>query len=105
MKHSYGFNYVDLTHAARCQGFPGSHPENGGILYMDHHLPSPERSQKIPGVTDKSFYRKLMVQNVIDPLAAEPLLAEMFCQNRSGHFFQISHLVDRDTAADDLLQI
>ena len=46
-----------------------------------------------------------MVQNVIDPLAAEPLLAEMFCQNRSGHFFQISHLVNGNSAAYHFLQI
>lgn len=29
-------------------GSPGSPPENDGISYTDHPLPSPERSQKTP---------------------------------------------------------
>ena len=45
---------------------------------MDHHLPSPERSQKFSVIESNRSTGKLMVQNVIDPLAAEPLLAEMF---------------------------
>lgn len=97
--------YVDLTHAASCQDFLDLIQKMAVSciwIIICHLLRDHKKFQRDQ---IKSFYRKLMVQNVIDPLAAEPLLAEMFCQNRSGHFFQISHLVDRDTAADDLLQI
>ena len=46
-----------------------------------------------------------MVQDIVDPLAAEALLAEMFCQNGCGHLFEISHFINRNPAADNLFQI
>ena len=53
----------------------------------------------------KPLYRELVIQNIGNSLSAEPLLAEMFRQDRGWHFFQISHLIDRNTIADYLLQV
>ena len=46
-----------------------------------------------------------MVQDIVDPLAAKSLLAEMLCQNGCGHLFEISHFINGDSAADNLFQI
>ena len=46
-----------------------------------------------------------MIQDVGDSLSAEPLLAEVLCQNGCGHFLQISHRIDRNSIADHLFQI
>ena len=46
-----------------------------------------------------------MVQDIVDPLAAEALLAEMLCQNGGRHFLQIAHFVDGDSAADYFFHI
>ena len=46
-----------------------------------------------------------MIQNTVDSLSAETFLAEVLRQDRSRHFFQISHVIHRYTAADDFFHI
>ena len=46
-----------------------------------------------------------MIHDAVDPLSAEPLLAEMLRQNRRRHFFEISHLIYRNSTADNFFHI
>src|SRR5699024_11597653 len=62
-------------------------------------------NEKLQGDKIEPLHRELMVQDAVDPLSAETLLAEMFRQDRRGHLPEIAHFVYRDTAADHFLHI
>ena len=95
-------HYVDLTHFAAGQDLLDLLQEMAisRIRIILCHLLRDHK--KLQRDQIKPLHRKFMVQDIVDPLAAEALLAEMLCQNGCGHLFEISHFINGDPAADNL---
>ena len=100
-----GIHDIDLSHPALFQDHLDPVQEllvpRKGIIIL-HLLRDHKKLQRDQ---IKPLHREFVSQNIGDPLPGKPLLTKMFCQNRSGHFLQVTHLVDWNTAADHLFHI